>query len=185
MYTFPAAVSAALAADTAILGYFVSLGAQQSGGTIAWHRYSDQPIDVTLSGNSYPRANSLIKTVDVTDRRTVNLGGGRRGMVELQDSRRSIFDRHRSLSPLSSRVQVDISLFHNNTWTAPLRLFTGHVSSTRWDAQSGAVLLSLAGRFQSAKPPIIVATDADQRKRSSDDVSLQQVGKQLYLNWTG
>lgn len=184
MYPLTSALAAALDSPDVTLGRFVSVGAEQSDTTLTWERFSDQQPDVSLGGVTYPGGETLGSVV-LPIRRTLNLGGGRTGRVTVEDKQRTVFSAVSALAPAATRVRVDVALYSGGEWRGPLRLFAGHVDGVRWVASAGQTEIATIGRVGIARTNIVVATDADQKKREATDGALDQIGRQVYLDWTG
>lgn len=174
---------AALVDDAALLGHFISIGVVESG-VILWRHFNSSGRPATLDGVTYPAPRRILE-VRMPGRRTVNLGGGRAGSVRVVDGERSLHSLLEGRSIDDTRVRWHIALFRADAWTEPLRVMTGFVARSEWEAETGSCRVELVSRLLKERSKTLFATDNDQRSRNPADGSLIRVGEQLYSDWSG
>ena len=176
MITFSNAIRTALADSSAEVAWLIDIADSQN--TIRKTSWSG---DVTFSSNTYKGDGSLL-SVNPPDGAVINKGGSREASLELYDPQARMLACVQSF--IESPVTVTARIIFISTTSRPnIILFNGQVSSV--SLTDGVLRISVGSKLDLQRSNPVYLTDQAQKQRKAGDNTLDQLARDIYLDWRG
>ena len=176
MITFSNAIRTALADSAAELAWLVAIA--DASNTIRLTSWSN---DVTYSGNTFKGDGSLL-FVRPPDGAVINRGGHREASLELHDPQGRMLACVQSFieSPVTVTARI---IFLNISAKPDLIIFRGQVSSVALN--DSKLKISVTSKLDLQRSNPVYLTDQAQKQRKAGDNVLNQLARDIYIDWRG